>query len=870
MGSRIIYVFILTVYFYLDFSRANEQTNPTLCCAYDCCTYENITFTYDCVGCSCTSLPLSIPEETRTLLLRNNKIDSLSACAFSKLHKLQHLDLSFNALTKFNVDTFKGLHNLLELNLADNEASCDLGSAAFPAGLFHDLTSLTSLDISLGQRSKRVGKSYPDKALQNLSHLQSLRLPGIRDFHLGHGFSKLSSLRSLVIDCSSRSKIANVGKDSFTSISSLNLIDLDLRNCNIKSMHSKALFPLRNLTTLNLACNPLGMNIVKDIIGNLSTRSLHTLVIDQVSVELSVIKRDYFNPNTSQTLERLSIRKNDIVSGDPDMFLNIPKIRHISFGYNSVLGSSQDSPNSTHLIYMVNKLDVHIIDASNYFQFRGHMFKEKVCYVRNLSTNDFFVEAPDFLRNAVNMEYAKHVVSINKNKSSRINGQMNVPSSVTMIIACNVGLIFSGTIHSNSTINDDNNILLINVSGSTNVNAIQSPIFGFNKLRLLDASNCDISFLGDRMFATFPSLTHVYLQGNKLNKLVVPLNHVLDQAHSVMILNLSTNGIKHLPKDSFIGMTSLEYLYLSGNSLVSISLDIAHLKRLKVLDLSFNLIPYLDPSFISALEKIPNITLDISNNPFICSCESIKFIKWMQQTTTKLPDGYFCQLDKIFVDIKDVDVTKLETTCSRQSHIAQYISVSLAMSCTVSLIVALMYVNRWKIRWHVYLQKRKLRKQLNHFEGIELLDHELHYHAFVSHEHGSEMEWVLNKLLPKAENEWGLRLSLGYRDFKGGVSIQENIVNFIDKSRKTLVLLTPAFVESEWCEFEFNMALTRGIDHVIICYLEDVAPDKMWRSLKKLMAKVNYIPYTADADGQELFWNRLHDALTELNDNDLM
>lgn len=67
---------------------------------------------------------------------------------------------------------------------------------------------------------------------------------------------------------------------------------------------------------------------------------------------------------------------------------------------------------------------------------------------------------------------------------------------------------------------------------------------------------------------------------------------------------------------------------------------------------------------------------------------------------------------------------------------------------------------------------------------------------------------------------------------------------------------------SEWCDFEMHMALTRGRQHLIIIYKEIVPVEDMSKTLRMLLKSVNYIEYNETEEGIQLFWNRLHDALT--------
>jgi hypothetical protein len=56
----------------------------------------------------------------------------------------------------------------------------------------------------------------------------------------------------------------------------------------------------------------------------------------------------------------------------------------------------------------------------------------------------------------------------------------------------------------------------------------------------------------------------------------------------------------------------------------------------------------------------------------------------------------------------------------------------------------------------------------------------------------------------------GMRLCLDRRDFDVGVPSLENIERAVDQSRHTLLVLTPAWVASEWTAFE--QLLTRTAD----------------------------------------------------------
>lgn len=74
------------------------------------------------------------------------------------------------------------------------------------------------------------------------------------------------------------------------------------------------------------------------------------------------------------------------------------------------------------------------------------------------------------------------------------------------------------------------------------------------------------------------------------------------------------------------------------------------------------------------------------------------------------------------------------------------------------------------------------------------------YDAFISYSH-KDSPWVRNVLLPRLERE-GLRICIDYRDFAIGVPSLVNMENAVKDSRKTLLVLTPDWVASDWAEFE--------------------------------------------------------------------
>ena len=76
--------------------------------------------------------------------------------------------------------------------------------------------------------------------------------------------------------------------------------------------------------------------------------------------------------------------------------------------------------------------------------------------------------------------------------------------------------------------------------------------------------------------------------------------------------------------------------------------------------------------------------------------------------------------------------------------------------------------------------------------------------VFISYSH-NDSSWVQSKLLPCLHNE-GLRICLDSHDFVIGAPSITNMANAVERSRKTLLIVTPHWIESQWTEFESLLA----------------------------------------------------------------
>ncbi|WAR05188.1 TLR4-like protein [Mya arenaria] len=120
----------------------------------------------------------------------------------------------------------------------------------------------------------------------------------------------------------------------------------------------------------------------------------------------------------------------------------------------------------------------------------------------------------------------------------------------------------------------------------------------------------------------------------------------------------------------------------------------------------------------------------------------------------------------------------------------------------------------------------------------------------------------------KTGGHTGMKLCVHQRDFLPGIPIQDNIVDAIRTSKKTVVILSKNFVMKQWGIFEFNMARMESIDKrvsengcLVIVLYENVPAKIMPLEILDWIEHHSYISYTSDPDGQPLFWENMTTAI---------
>lgn len=140
----------------------------------------------------------------------------------------------------------------------------------------------------------------------------------------------------------------------------------------------------------------------------------------------------------------------------------------------------------------------------------------------------------------------------------------------------------------------------------------------------------------------------------------------------------------------------------------------------------------------------------------------------------------------------------------------------------------------------------------------EDMDSEKEFDAFVSFSNEDE-DYVINSLIPGLENNF--KICYHMRDFLPGQWIHTQIQEYIEKSRRTIIVLSENFLRSQWALLEFRTAHAQAVKDncsrvIILIYGDMPSQENMEPDMKAYMKTHTYIKSSDD-----WFWHKLRYAL---------
>ena len=275
----------------------------------------------------------------------------------------------------------------------------------------------------------------------------------------------------------------------------------------------------------------------------------------------------------------------------------------------------------------------------------------------------------------------------------------------------------------------------------------------------------------------------------------------------------------------------------------------------QVLNLSNNNIIRMSSDAINFLKNATTLqNLSLEANPWLCDCDARDFLNFIQSKRVSSPE-----LLKVKCNDYDVSISEMtpEELCPTEATliIAGCLTIA-AAGVIIGTLAAIYYRYQKEIKIWLYAHQCCL-----WFVTEDELDRDKLYDAFVSYSHKDD-DFVENNILQKLEEgPRPYKLCIHTRDWLAGEWIPEQIARSVEESRRTIVILSPNFIESVWGRMEFRAAHCQALKEgrarvIIVMYGEIGSTENLDPELKSYLNMNTYVKW-----GDPWFWEKLKYAL---------
>ncbi|CAB3375491.1 Hypothetical predicted protein [Cloeon dipterum] len=845
------------------------------------------------------------------LNLENNLLETLPADTFSPLRNLHTLVLSFNKLANLDPYSFNGLYALSLLSLDNNQFQTLHADSLRNCTALQDLNLNGNLLIHIPPalqdmrllRTVDLGENAIEQldkpAFKGMDNLYGLRLIGNQISSLTRrSFTDLPALQILNL---ARNKISKIEPGTFDANSNLQAVRLD---ANLLTDVSNLFSKLPALVWLNISDNqlarfdyslvPQGLqwldlhkNHIKEI-GDSKSWSAGPLKLQTLDVSYNLLTR-VGQHSMPDSVELVFLNDNQINTVDVHTFVNKPNLTRVDLYANQIVNMDLNALRLTPVSEERPLPEFYI--GGNPYQCDCTM--EWLQRINNLDHLRQHPKVMDLESVYCRLPYArdKSFISMVDAESSHFVCAYKTHCFALChccdFDACDCEM----TCPNNCTCYHDQSWSAANIVDCSSGNHVRIP--GTIPMDATEVYLDGNSFgeLTSHSFIGRKNLRVLYVNGSKINAI---FNHTFSGLRRLEILHLEDNNLKEIKGFELSCLVELKELYLQSNKLTYLdNRTFTELKKLEVVRLDGNRLHNYPVWQLSDNNYLARITL--ADNNWSCHCQYMRqFRTWLQLNLAKVSDAarISCVLR---VKNEGVSVSKQlgpkladfnNTACSSMliggefldsdfdqsvtiKAIRDYLPFALALLVAITVASCLIFLAAY--------HRRELRLWMYSRCGVRLCyrpntsssaleeDASRLFDAYVAYSLKDEA-WVTQMLATGLEPQY--RLCLHYRDFSASNYVADTILEAVEASRRTVLILSPQFLTSEWARFDYKSAMREALQRearrgkkpprrLVVVFLTDVPsrdldPDlRMYLNSAALVLKY----------GDRRFWEKLRSAL---------
>ncbi|KAK9871328.1 hypothetical protein WA026_011595 [Henosepilachna vigintioctopunctata] len=766
-------------------------------------------------------------ENVEKLNLWKNNLKHIEANSFAGLKNIKSLELAYNNIERINETSLDKLSNLVNISIRSNSVK------HLSREVFKSSPLLQQIEAS-----GNSGLLLSNNVFSNFKFLKKVDLSNSRLKIISDDlFKNSTSLEIIALD---KNEIEVIPKDTFKDLLYIRLLSLAFNK--ISQLHDDIFSSLENLEELDLQHNILEA-ISEDLFSKATKLKVLNLNFNNIKyIHLGAFGRNKHLVKLFMSHNRYSYRDTGIISVTP--FNKCSDLQEIDLSHNEILDFPEDImllASMTHVNLSWNNISTLRVNAL--WKLTVNELKIDLEH-NNLSFLDFkYVEAT--ARNQKSLD-AYHnnepaaVINISKNKiicdCFAIDFVRYVQNDMYPGVKTAIFFLYDGVECSSPELLKG--LPIENVTPSMLNCPIGDVIEGYSCTNTKECS-CfwlpyDSSFLVDCAGKKLTTVPEIYQ----------PKQHFYNQT----IVHLENNLLRKGPPFGYPGYDNVSKLYLSNN-LISTFDWIP--PKLEVLDLHNNKMKFINYEMLENMNTTSLRNISFYGNPWRCDCDAANLTNYLRQHVHQIDiNQIFCGgTSKLLINLNEKDL------CPFDNLLLASATTLVLFLCVLSTLAALYYKFQQEIKVWMFAHNVLL-----FLVKEEELDKDKVYDAFVSYSHKDE-DFVIENLISVLEGDPNpYKLCIHIRNWIPGEFITTQVATSVRDSRRTLVVLSPNFLESVWGKLEFRTAHTEamkeGRARVIIILLGDIDSNCLDDELKTYMKTNTYIKW-----GDPWFWEKLRYAL---------